>query len=198
MLFAGAMLANSEQRRHSRFDGARLSALLTFDGAAHPEAHIVNVSLGGALVTLACAPPARKQVQLALWRMGRRALKHVGRIVAVVPPCEGHPLPGVRIVFNATSVGVNAQLYDMIRDLPFEIGERDILRAAHSAPGDDDEPIFDLVDVVDEDEAVSRMALEEELLSKQLRIEDLERQLRRLRRRARPLEALLIPAVLAS
>jgi hypothetical protein len=187
---ANAMLSCADQRRHSRFDGSQLSALLTFDGAAHPEAHIENVSMGGALVTLVCAPPASKRVQLALWRMGRHALKLAGRVLGVVPARPGHPEPRLRIGFLRASLEVTAQLYAMIRDLPAEIGEQDLLPAVAPAPADD-EPALALVNVVD-DEAKVRMAMERDLLSKQLRIEELERQLRRMLRGARSLESLLL------
>jgi hypothetical protein len=174
------MRSGSEQRRHSRFDGSQLTSLLTFGGAAHPEASVDNVSLGGAMMTVAEAPAPGKCVQLALWRMGRHAVKLVGHVMAVVPPAPGHELPGLRIRFLPPTAAVSAQLHAMICDLPSELGDRDIIAPA------------------DPDESTIRAQLEEELIAAQLRIEALERQLRRMRRGALTLGELLIPAALAS
>lgn len=185
----------ADQRRHPRFDGAGLDVRLKVDGSVHDEAVIENVSLGGALIALRGSCSTGKNVLLEL----DGGVRVVGRVIAVLPRGHGRALPGLRVRFNPASAACTAKLYSVIRRLPEEGSFAAAPTEAfefHSIEldltQDDDfseEVPIDLVDVIeDEPTVIDAMAR---------RIADLERQLATVRRNARTLEEVLVPAVLS-
>jgi hypothetical protein len=112
-------------------------------------------------------------VLLELWFEGH-ALKLVGKVVKA-------EARRARIAFSPTSAASAAELDVLVRGLP---------ELPPPLPGQVIEPT--------DDEATVIAAMAEDLLSKTMRLEDAERMLARMRRRALTLEELLLPVTLAS
>jgi len=188
-----------DQRRHPRFDGAGLQAMLKVDGRVHVKAVVENVSLGGACVRLSppCAPG--KNVLLEVRSGSSRGLRLVGRVIA-----EAARGRGVRIRFNPTSASSTAELHALLRGLG---GEEETVTSPTTDPEayefrsleletgelefeiDVEEPELLLVDVVEAAEIVEGVPIDDEptVVMRQQRIADLERRLEQIRRNARTL-----------
>jgi hypothetical protein len=198
------MRRHHELRRHPRFDGAALKALLKVDGRTHAQAVIENLSLGGACVRLSPPCAAGKNVLLEVKRGSDRGLRLVGRVIAQA--ARGR---GVRIRFNPSSAACTAELHALLRGLG---GEEEIVTSPTTDPEayefrslslpeleletqemefdiDEQEPELELVEVVEAADIVLGVDLCEEptVQVRAQRIEELERRLDQIRRNARTL-----------
>lgn len=110
-------MTRAEKRKHPRHTGGGLWARVKIDGVLS-EAHIENVSLGGALLGLRFPCAAGKTVLLEL-RGAQRDLRLIGRVVGA--GTRRSSLAAARVRFNAPSASTMEQLSSLIRSLPRDV-----------------------------------------------------------------------------
>ena len=155
LLGAVHMVRVGNKRKHARYDGSGLWARVKIDGV-FSEAHVENVSLGGALLGLRFACPTGKNVLLDL-RGVQRDLRLVGRVIGVLPARSRKTttLTGARVRFNAPGERTLDQLDALIRRLPVTHLRSAAptfheLKLADTTTDDDDEVDFEIVHDTDE------------------------------------------------
>lgn len=107
----------ADKRKHPRHDGTGLWARVKIDGVLS-EAHIENVSIGGALLGLRFPCATGKSVLLEL-RGAQRDLRIVGRVVGT--GTRRKSLAAARVRFSPPSKTTVEQLASLLRCLPKDV-----------------------------------------------------------------------------